>query len=101
MDQGKARRLDMEFSVRVWGIDRHDRPFAELVRAISIRGDGAVLVEIHSKLKPGDMLDVQHEARQAQFKIVWTRPGEVGIQAVGTEPAIFASPAALEMTGTG
>jgi hypothetical protein len=101
MDRRNARRLEMEFSVRVWGVDRHARPFAELVRATRISANGAVLLDIHSKVQPGDVLDVQHEARQAQFKIIWTQPGEIGIQAMATEPAIFAGPATLEMTGTG
>jgi hypothetical protein len=93
----------MEFSVRVWGVDRHARPFAELVRATSVSGKGAVLLDVHSKLDAGDTLDVQHEAKRAQFKIIWTRPGETGIQALDTEPAIFvaAAPKTLEMTGTG
>jgi hypothetical protein len=103
MDRRKEPRLDLEFSVRIWGVDRNARPFAELVRATSVSPTGAVLLDVHSKLHAGDLLDVQHEARKAQFRIVWTRPGEMGIQALPAETEIFGvrAPKTFEMAGAG
>lgn len=103
MDRRKEYRLDIELSVRIWGVDRNARPFAELVRATSVSGSGAVLLDVHSKLHAGEVLDVQHEARKAQFRVVWTRPGEMGIQALPREAPIFAvgMPKTFEMAGTG
>ncbi len=103
MDRRKEYRLDIELSVRIWGIDRNARPFAELVRATSVSDSGAVLLDVHSKLHAGEVLDVQHEARKAQFRVVWTRPGEMGIQALPREAPIFAvgMPKTFEMAGTG
>ena len=104
MDRRKERRLDdLELSVQIWGVDRNARPFAELVRATSVSSTGAVLLDVHSKLHAGEMLDVQHEARRAQFRVVWTRPGEMGIQALPHEEPIFeiGVPKTLEMVGTG
>jgi hypothetical protein len=102
MDRRKERRLDLELSVQIWGVDRNVRPFAEMVRATSVSASGAVLLDVHSKLHAGELLDVQHEARRAQFRIVWTRPGETGIQALPFEPAIFAVevPKTFAMAGT-
>jgi len=103
MDRRKERRLDdLELSVQIWGVDRNARPFAELVRATSVSSTGAVLLEVHSKLHAGDLLDVQHEARRAQFRVVWTRPGETGIQTLPREEPIFGVglPNTLEMAGT-
>ncbi|PYX34604.1 MAG: hypothetical protein DMG80_01370 [Acidobacteria bacterium] len=103
MDRRKEYRLDIELSVRIWGVDRNARPFAELVRATSVSDSGAVLLDVHSKLHAGEVLDVQHEARKAQFRVVWTRPGEMGIQALPREAPIFAvgMPKTFEMAGTG
>jgi hypothetical protein len=104
MDRRKERRLDdLELSVQIWGVDRNAHPFAELVRATSVSDSGAVLLDVHSKLHAGEVLDVKHEARRAQFRVVWTRPGETGIQALPSEPPIFGvgMPRTLEMAGTG
>jgi hypothetical protein len=102
MDRRKEYRLDIELSVQIWGVDRNARPFAELVRATSVSDSGAVLLDVHSKLHAGELLDVQHEARRAQFRVVWTRPGEMGIQALPREEPIFAvgMPKTFEMAGT-
>jgi hypothetical protein len=104
MDRRKERRLDdLELSVQIWGVDRNARPFAELVRATSVSSMGAVLLDVHSKLHAGEVLDVQHEARRAQFRVVWTQPGETGIQVLPSEAPIFGvgMPKTFEMAGTG
>jgi len=103
MDRRKQPRLDLEYSVQVWGVDRNARPFAELVRVTSVSASGAVLLDVHSKLRSGDVLDVQHEAQRAQFRVVWTREGETGIQMLPHERSIFAVnvPLTFEMAGTG
>ena len=104
MDRRKERRLDdLELSVQIWGVGRDARPFAELVRATSVSDSGAVLLDVHCRLHPGEVLDVKHQARHAQFRVVWARPGEIGIQALPDEPSIFAlgMPKSLAMAGTG
>jgi hypothetical protein len=104
MDRRKERRLDdLELSVQIWGVDHDARPFAELVRATSVSDSGAVLLDVHSSLRAGEFLDVQHEARRAQFRVVWTRPGETGIQALPHESPIFGvgMPKSMAMAGTG
>jgi hypothetical protein len=103
MDRRKEYRMDMELSVQIWGMDRNARPFAELVRATSVSETGAVLLDVHSKLQAGEVLDVKHEARHAQFRVVWTRPGEMGIQALPSEESIFAvgMPKTMAMAGAG
>jgi hypothetical protein len=104
MDRRKERRLDdLELSVQIWGVDRNSRPFAELVRATSVSDSGAVLLDVHSKLHAGEILDVQHEARRAQFRVIWTRAGETGIQVLPCETPIFGVglPKTFEMAGTG
>ena len=104
MDQRKEGRLDLELPVRVWGIDRMACPFAELARVRNVSNQGAVLVGIRSKVRTGELLDVQHGALRAQFRIIWTSvSGEAGIQALAFEPPIWGIglPTSFEMVGTG
>lgn len=108
MDRRKERRLTLEFPVRIWGVDRMARPFAEMVRATNVSSDGAVLIGVRSKLQTGELLDVQHGTVRAQFRIVWmSLSGEAGIQALAFEPPIFdmgmsiGLPKVYEMAGTG
>lgn len=103
MDQRKEPRLDVEFQVHVWGVDRLSRPFAEMVRARNVSNKGAVLLGMRSKIRAGDLVDVQHSGRRAQFRIMWTRTDEIGIQALPFEPCIWGGslPKTFEMAGTG
>ncbi len=103
MDQRKEPRLDLEFQVQVWGIDRMAQPFVEVVRARNVSTSGAVLLGLRSKIRAGELLDVQHGAQRAQFRIVWTKPGETGVQALPFEPCIWGVglPKTFEMAGTG
>ena len=108
MDRRKERRLNLELPVRIWGVDRMAQPFAELVRLRNVSNDGAVLVGVRSKVQTGAVLEVQHGASRAQFRIVWmSSSGEAGIQALAFEPPIFGLgvgiglPKVYEMVGTG
>jgi hypothetical protein len=108
MDRRTERRLNLELPVRIWGVDRMARPFAEIVRVGNVSNRGAVLIGVRSKVQPGEMLDVQLGASRAQFRIVWIGlSGEAGIQALTMEPPIFGIgigiglPKVFEMVGTG
>ena len=68
MDRRKERRLDLEMPVRIWGVDRMSRPFAEIVRAGNVSPRGAVLTGVRAKIQVGELLDVQNGASQAQFR---------------------------------
>lgn len=104
MDRRKERRLDLELPVRIWGIDRMGRPFAELVRVRNVSNRGAVLIGMRAKVQEGDVLDVQNGASRTQFRIVWmTSAGEAGIEAFLFEPPILGVglPHNFEMVGSG
>jgi len=45
--------------VRIWGVDRMARPFAEIVRVRNVSNRGAVLMGLRSKVQTGEVLDVQ------------------------------------------
>ncbi len=104
MDRRKERRLELELPVRIWGVDRMACPFAEIVRVRNVSNGGAVLMGVRSKVQTGELLDVQHGASRAQFRIVWmSLSGEAGIQALAFEPPILGIglPKVFEMVGTG
>jgi len=108
MDRRKERRLTLELPVRIWGVDRMARPFAEMVRVRNVSNHGAVLIGMRAKVQTGEVLDVQHGAARAQFRIVWmSLSGEAGIQALAMEPPVFSMstgigfPRVFEMVGTG
>jgi len=106
MDRRKERRLNLELPVRIWGMDRMARPFAEMVRVRDVGNHGAVLMGLCAKVQTGEVLDVQYGAARAQFRIVWiSLSGEAGIQALAMEPPVFSMgiglPKVFEMVGTG
>ena len=104
MDRRRERRLNLELPVRVWGVDRMARPFAEIVRVRNVSNGGAVLIGVRSKGQTGELLDVQHGASRVQFRIVWMNlSGEAGIQALAFEPPILGIglPKVFDMVGTG
>jgi hypothetical protein len=104
MDRRKERRLNLELPVRIWGVDRMARPFAEMVRVRNVSNHGAVLIGVRSKVQTGEVLDVQLGASRAQFRIVWiSLSGEAGIEALAFEPPILGIglPKVFEMVGTG
>jgi len=108
MDRRRERRLTLELPVRIWGVDRMARPFAEIVRVGNVSNRGAVLIGMRSKVQTGDLLDVQLGASRSQFRIVWMGvSGEAGIQALAMELPIFGLgngiglPRVFAMVGTG
>ncbi len=103
MDRRKEPRLRVEFPVRIWGIDRMARPFAEVVRVKNVSLSGAVLLGVRAKISAGELLDVQHGSQRAQFLVAWAQSGEAGIQALPYEPCIWqvAFPKTSNAVGTG
>jgi hypothetical protein len=103
MDRRREPRLRIEFPVRIWGVDRMARPFAEVVRVKNLSLSGAVLLGVRAKIRAGELLDVQHGQQRAQFRIAWAESGEAGIKALPFEPCIWgiAFPKLLDMAGTG
>ncbi len=103
MDRRREPRLRVEFPVRIWGIDRMARPFAEVVRVKNVSLSGAVLLGVRAKVSAGGLLDVQHGSQRAQFRIAWAGSGEAGIEALPSEPCIWevALPRTNDMVGAG
>jgi|SRR5580658_809424 hypothetical protein len=104
MDRRIERRLTLELPVRIWGMDKLARPFADIVRVHNVSNGGALLTGVRSKVQIGAVLDVQLGASRAQFRIVWINlSGEAGIQALAFEPPLLGIglPKVFEMVGAG
>ena len=86
MDRRRQQRVVVDLPVRIWGLDAHSRPFSAPASLRNISGRGATLQGVDAQLKPGDLIDVQYDGAQAQFRVVWLgrrgtdMQGEVGIE---------------------
>ena len=95
MDRRRESRVDTALPVRIWGVDTYCRPFMQLASVRNISNLGAVLQNVRSQIKPGEILDVQYDGQKAQFRVVWTgkagtmEAGEVGLQRLPDEPYIW------------
>jgi hypothetical protein len=90
MDRRRQKRVFVELPVKIWGMDAHARPFTQPASLRSISGRGATLQGVTAQLKPGDLVDLQYEGMQAQFRVVWLgragtdMQGEIGIENLST-----------------
>lgn len=95
MDRRSEPRIPAELPIRIWGIDSLSRPFLEVARVKNLSDGGAVLEGVQSKLKVGEVLDMQYGPYRAQFRIVWfgklgsSQEGEVGLQRLPLEQCIW------------
>lgn len=91
MDRRQQQRVFVDLPVRIWGMDAYSRPFAQPASLRTISGHGASLQGVNVQLKPGDVVDLQYEGTNAQFRIVWLgkrgteMEGEVGVENLSTE----------------
>lgn len=95
MDRRRKRRVAAVLPVRVWGVDAKAQPFAQSAKATNISSSGALVAGLSCRLKPGELIHVQCEGEQAQFRIVWVgkagsdRDREIGIEVLPSEPSIW------------
>ena len=95
MDRRRNRRVTALLPLRVWGIDAHGQPFAQLARAKNISPRGAILQGMFYTVKPGESVHVQLGQQQAEFRVVWvgtigtSKQGELGIEATSPDPNIW------------
>jgi len=108
MDRRRESRVDAALPVRIWGVDGYSRPFMQLGSVRNISSLGAVLQNVRSQVKPGEILDVQYAGQKAQFRVVWAgRPGtmeagEIGLERLPEEPYIWdVDPARCAIVGNG
>jgi hypothetical protein len=95
MDRRRNRRVAAFLTVRIWGVDAKSMPFTQHAQVRNISDQGAVLQGMIRPVKAGEILHVQHEEDQAQFRVVWVgrqgtqTQGRIGIQSLPSEPSIW------------
>jgi hypothetical protein len=91
-DRRREQRLHAELRVKGSGVDACCTTFSEYAIATNISGGGALLLQIRTELRCGDMLIVEYGHHRAHFRIVWILDtgieggSRVAIYRVGTHP---------------
>jgi hypothetical protein len=84
--QATEKRLTVDLPVRIWGMSAQGRPFSQHVRAQNISSEGALLHDVESELKVGDVIGVQCEDKKARCQVIWAmnagslKKNQVGIR---------------------
>ena len=85
-------RVDVDLSIRVFGLDAQGHPFSQKAQARNISQHGAKLAGLDKQLKPGDVVGVQYGEQKARCKVIWVvDAGEVqrieaGVKMVEGQP---------------
>jgi hypothetical protein len=91
MDRRRNRRVAAFLTVCIWGVDAKSLPFTQHAQVRNISDRGAVLQGMTRPVKAGEILHIQHEEDQAQFRVVWVgkqgtrRQGEIGVESLSSE----------------
>ena len=108
MDRRRESRVDAALPVRVWGVDSYSRPFMQLASVRNISSLGAVLQNVRSQVRPGEIVDVQYDGQKAQFRVIWAgragtmEAGEIGLERLPEEPYIWdVDPVRCAIVGNG
>jgi hypothetical protein len=64
-------RVDVNLSIRAWGMDSEGKPFTQVAKAHNISSQGALVSGIDASLKPGDIIGVQYEQKKTRCRVVW------------------------------
>jgi hypothetical protein len=86
--QAAEQRQTVDLPVRIWGMSAQGRPFSQHVRAQNISHEGALLNNVESELKVGDVIGLQFEDKKARCTVIWAlntgtvKKNQVGIRLV-------------------
>lgn len=69
----KEPRIGANIPVHIWGIDAAGNRFEEDVTATNVSGSGALLLDVKSRTRSGDLMGVAYKGVKARFRTVWMR----------------------------
>lgn len=78
MGRRRQPRTEVGLRVQLWGTDAQGHPFLEAVCTEDLSDAGAHLKGICMPLRPGDVVGLKYDGRDALFRVVWV--GEEGSQ---------------------
>jgi hypothetical protein len=94
MSRRREPRVEVNFEVKVWGMDRHGKPFMQHAHTLDITRSGARLAGIEC-VQLGEIIGIQSGGQKARFKVVWMgrentpKAGQIGVHCVEPEKSIF------------
>ena len=94
MSRRREPRVELNFEVKVWGLDRHGKPFMQHAHTLDITRAGARLIGVEC-VKVGEIIGIQNGDTKARFKVVWMgrentpKAGQIGVHCVEPEKSIF------------
>lgn len=97
MSRRREPRVERNFEVKVWGLDRHGKPFMQHARTLDITRLGARLIGIDC-VNVGETIGIQNGDQKARFKVVWMgrentpKAGQIGVHCLEADKAIFGRP---------
>jgi len=87
-------RVDVDLSIRVFGMDADGRPFSQNAHARNVSMHGAKLTGLEHRLKTGDTIGLQMGNQKARCKVIWVvdagaRKIEAGVKMVEGQPCLW------------
>ena len=94
MSRRREPRVEVNLEVKVWGLDRHGKPFVQHAHTVDATGLGVRLIGVDC-VKVGEVVGVQHGLQKARFKVVWMgrdntpKAGQIGLHNLEPDKQIF------------
>jgi hypothetical protein len=94
MSRRREPRVEVNREVKVWGLDRHGKPFMQHARTLDITKLGARLLGVDC-VNVGEIIGVQSGDHKARFKVVWIgrdntpKAGQIGVHCLEPEKGVF------------
>jgi len=86
--------MERNLEVKVWGLDRHGKPFMQHARTLDITQLGARLIGVDC-VAVGETIGIQNGDQKARFKVVWMgrentpKAGQIGVHCLEPDKTIF------------
>jgi hypothetical protein len=86
--------VELNLEVKVWGLDRHGKPFMQHARTLDVTNLGARLIGVDC-VTLGETIGIQNGDRKARFKVVWVgrentpKAGQIGVHCLEPEKELF------------
>jgi len=91
-------RKDIRVPVRIFGTDVSGKPFNENVHTVNVSRSGAMVIEIRTELKIGEIIGLSYGKSKARYEVRWVgRAGTdkenlAGLQNVKTDESVWDFP---------
>ncbi len=91
-------RKDIRVPVRIFGTDVNGKPFNENVFTVNVSRSGAMVIEIKSQLKVGEIIGMVYGQTKSRYQVRWVGPPNgpsanlAGLETVKTEDVIWDFP---------